>query len=184
MSNLKNSNKQKGNYAFIDAQNMYMQVQKAGWRVDLFKFRVYLKEKYNIQKAFWFTGFLEENQKFYNLLKKAGFECVFKEVSRGVNGKPKGNVDVDIPVSALDLIAEYHGAVIITSDGDFATLVKYLIGKDKFTAVLSPSRKDTSFLLRKACGSKHELQYMDVLKSKIGYINLNMSKQQKRPPRD
>ena len=38
------------NYAFIDSQNLNLGIQKLGWKLDYRKFRVYLKEKYNIQK--------------------------------------------------------------------------------------------------------------------------------------
>ncbi|OGE86094.1 MAG: hypothetical protein A3J48_01475 [Candidatus Doudnabacteria bacterium RIFCSPHIGHO2_02_FULL_46_11] len=44
----------------------------------------------------------------------------------------------------------YARAVIVTSDGDFACLVKYLRDQDKLSAVISPSRRNCSSLLRKA----------------------------------
>ena len=40
------------NYAFIDSQNLNLGIQKLGWKLDYKKFRVYPKEKYNIQKAY------------------------------------------------------------------------------------------------------------------------------------
>jgi len=45
------------NYAFIDSQNLNLGIQKLGWKLDYKKFRVYPKEKYNIQKAYMFIGF-------------------------------------------------------------------------------------------------------------------------------
>jgi len=33
------------NYAFIDGQNLYLAIQKSGWKLDFKRFRVYLKEK-------------------------------------------------------------------------------------------------------------------------------------------
>ena len=50
------------NYAFIDAQNLYLNVKTLGWKVDYIKFRRYLKEKYRIEKAYMFMGFLPGNQ--------------------------------------------------------------------------------------------------------------------------
>ena len=32
------------------------------WKVDLARFRVYLEKKYNVEKAFYFLGFLDESQ--------------------------------------------------------------------------------------------------------------------------
>ncbi len=40
------------NYAFIDGQNLYLAIKELGWKVDYKKFRVYLKEKYHVTKAY------------------------------------------------------------------------------------------------------------------------------------
>lgn len=57
------------NYAFIDAQNLYLEVQKIGWSIDLKKFKIYLKEKYKIEKIFYFIGYKKENEPLYKCLK-------------------------------------------------------------------------------------------------------------------
>jgi hypothetical protein len=43
------------NLAFIDGQNLYRGTTMTNpkWEVDLFKFRKYLTEKYDIQKAYY-----------------------------------------------------------------------------------------------------------------------------------
>lgn len=38
----------KNNYAFIDAQNLYLAIKELGWKIDYKKFRIYLKEKYKV----------------------------------------------------------------------------------------------------------------------------------------
>ena len=40
------------NFAFIDAQNLYMGTKSLGWSTDVFRFRVYLKEKYSVSEAY------------------------------------------------------------------------------------------------------------------------------------
>ena len=124
-------------------------------------------------------GFLPENQAFYELLQKAGFIVVFKEIALTGDGKPKGNVDVDLTLHAMMKRDEYDGAVIVTSDGDFGVLVKCLKDLGKLSAVLSPNREHTSFLLRKATGSEISVQYLDALRSRIG-----RQERKERPPRD
>ena len=42
--------KQKPNYAFIDSQNLNLGVLTLGWRVDFKRFRIYLRDKYNVEK--------------------------------------------------------------------------------------------------------------------------------------
>jgi uncharacterized LabA/DUF88 family protein len=154
------------NYAFIDAQNVYMGTRAAGWTIDVFKLRVYLSDKYRVQKAFWFVGYLPDMQRFYTLLQRAGFIVVFKEVAHDRDGAPKGNVDVDLTLHAVDLKDEYAGAVLLTSDGDFASLVRHLRERDKLKVVLSPHRAHTSRLLRRAAGTG-KLEYLEAVRSKI-----------------
>jgi len=171
--------KKENNYAFIDAQNLYLGTKDDGWAVDIFKLRVYLQEKYHTTKAFWFIGYMQENEKFYTLLKNAGFKIVFKEISQDGKGKPKGNVDVDLTLHTVDMLHAYDSAVLITSDGDFASLVTYLQEKNKFKVALSPNRKKTSFLLRKACGWKRSIQYLEDVRDE-----LKTQTKQKAPSRD
>ena len=39
-------------YAFIDAQNLYLGIKELGWKLNFKRFRVYLKEKYGVEKAY------------------------------------------------------------------------------------------------------------------------------------
>lgn len=43
------------NYAFIDSQNLNLGIQKQGWKLNYKKFRVYLHEKYGVEKAYMFN---------------------------------------------------------------------------------------------------------------------------------
>ena len=46
------------NFAFIDAQNLYLSIKELGWKLDYKRFYVYLHEKYGVEKAYMFIGFL------------------------------------------------------------------------------------------------------------------------------
>ena len=46
----------KGNYAFIDGTNLHLTMQNVGWLLDYKRFRIYLKDKYNVTKAYYFIG--------------------------------------------------------------------------------------------------------------------------------
>ena len=52
-------------FAFIDSQNLNLGIQKLGWKMDWRRFRVYLKDKYGISKAYLFIGFVPGNQMLY-----------------------------------------------------------------------------------------------------------------------
>jgi uncharacterized LabA/DUF88 family protein len=104
----------------------------------------------------------------YISLQKAGYILVFKEVLRPKEGhKAKGNVDAELVLQAMIEVQKYDRAIIMTSDGDFACLVRYLKEQGKLERVLSPNKKGCSILLRKAAGEK--MGYLDDVRDKIEY---------------
>ena len=139
-------------FAFIDSQNLNLGVRSSGWRLDHKKFRLYLKNKYGVDKAYLFIGYVEENQDLYENLQQAGYIVVLKETTEyQVDGKTtvKGNVDAELVLYAsAKMYHRYDKAIIVTGDGDFACLVEYLDEKGKMGKLLVPNRHFSS-LLRK-----------------------------------
>jgi hypothetical protein len=68
----------KKNYAFIDSQNLNLATKALGWKIDWRRFRVYLTNKYKIQRAYLFIGFLEEHADLYKSLQEKGYILIFK----------------------------------------------------------------------------------------------------------
>ena len=56
---------------------------------------------------------------------------------------------------------------IVSSDGDFYSLVKYLYEKRKLKVMLSPDKKHCSGLLKQS--GKEKMWYMNQLKDKLEY---------------
>ena len=157
------------NYAFIDSQNLNLGVQSLGWKLDFHKFRVYLKEKYNVEVAYLFIGYIPENQDLYGSLQKNGYILKFKPVLPNKDGNHKGNVDADLVLQAMiDCNNQnFDKAVIVTSDGDFYSLVKYFYENEKLEKVISPYLRTCSSLLKKT--AKEKLLFMDNLRAKLEY---------------
>ena len=86
------------NYAFIDSQNLNLSIQRLGWKLDFFRFRVYLREKYKVKIAYLFIGYLPENQDLYNSLQKYGYVLIFKPTLKYKDGRVKGNLWGVVPV--------------------------------------------------------------------------------------
>jgi hypothetical protein len=152
-------------HAFIDAQNIYKGVQSDGWSLDWRKFRVYLHDKYHVEKAFIFIGYMSQYQSLYSLLQECGYVLIFKPVIMRATGEVKGNVDAELIVECWRREGEYDKAVIVTGDGDFAPLVKILQEKGTFEHVIAPNRKYASSLLRKASGSN--ITFMKEIRGKV-----------------
>lgn len=138
-------------YAFIDSQNLHLGVKSQGWRLDFVKFRKYLTDKYKVERAFLFIGFIEDNQLLYANLQKAGFLCIFKPTLRTSEHKKikvKGNVDAELVLHTMIEYRHYDKAIIISGDGDFHCLAEYLEQKGKLGKIVVPNKNYSSLLRR------------------------------------
>ncbi len=165
------------NFAYIDANNLHKGIKNNNWDLDYYRFRIWLKEKYGVSKAYLFIGLLPSKKDLYTFLQEAGFILIYKEVVFDRNGKPKGNCDADLVLKSItdyyERGEEFDNSIIVSSDGDYACLIKFLKEKNKLKALLSPNiRKKCSFLLRK-------------LNIPIVYLNTqkNILKNKRRNPR-
>ena len=156
--------REENNYAFIDSQNLYRGVSKMGWTIDYRKFRLWLKNKFNITKAIMFFGYVKKNENLYKHLESCGFEIYFRDVEED-GGYMKGNVDIDIAMSVLDSVEIFNKAFLVTSDGDFYTLVKRLHKNDKLGGIISPHEDTCSRFLKLA--SEGKITYLEKVKHKL-----------------
>jgi len=160
-------------FAYIDGANLHKGVADLGWELDYKKFRVWLSEKYNVEIAYLFIGLIPAYKDLYKFLQESGFTLVFKEVIYDGTGKPKGNCDADLVLQATCDAYEqkFDKALIVTSDGDYAGLVKFLQKRQKIIVVLSPSdEKKCSILLKRTAVKiaylKDQKSIIELLKEK------------------
>jgi uncharacterized LabA/DUF88 family protein len=158
-------NKELNNLAFIDGQNLHLgtTLSDQPWKVNLFKFKIYLEKKYNVKEAYYFLGCIQEvNQEIYSEIQKAGFILVFKQHNSAMLGKKKGNVDTDIVFEIMKKLYrknDFEKIVLISGDGDYKLLVDFLIEENKFKKILFPNRKFASSLYKKL--SNNYFSYLD-----------------------
>lgn len=169
MDNLKQNN-----FAFIDGQNLYLGTKQDGWNVDLSKLKIYLKDKYKVSEAYYFLGYLqEENDELYKEIQKAGFIVVFKEHNQYVVTKKKGNVDTDIVFEIMKNLLDnknFNKVILVSGDGDYKKLVDYLIKKDRFKKILFPNKKFASSLYKSITIKYYDNLENPDIKRKIEYI--------------
>ena len=152
------------NIAFIDGQNLHLGTSEEGWNIDFKRFRIYLQEKYKVDEAYYFLGFLkEEFQDLYENLQKAGFILVFKEHKENYCGKKKGNVDTDIVFEVMKKVVDenFQKVLIISGDGDYKKMIDYLIRKEKFLKILFPNQQSASSLYKKIT-QKYQANLVDI----------------------
>ena len=160
---------EESNLAFIDGQNLHLGTKQNNWSVDLFKLRIYLKENYDVSEAYYFLGYLqEENEELYKEIQKAGFIVLFKEHNQYAMTKKKGNVDTDIVFEIMKNLLDnesFNKVVLVSGDGDYKKLVEYLILKDKFRKILFPNKKFASSLYKKLGSEFYD--YLENIKTYI-----------------
>ncbi|MFA6515083.1 MAG: NYN domain-containing protein [Candidatus Paceibacterota bacterium] len=161
------------NIAFIDGQNLHLgtTLSDNSWKVNLFKFKVYLEKKYRVKEAYYFLGYVQEvNQEIYSEIQKAGFILVFKQHNPAMLGKKKGNVDTDIVFEIMKKIYrknDFNKIVLVSGDGDYKLLVDFLIEENKLKKILFPNKKFASSLYKSLGGELFDYLDNKDIKNKI-----------------
>lgn len=89
--------KPKGNYAFIDSQNLNVGTQKFGWKLDWAKFWKHLQTEYNVTHAYLFIGYVPEFEAMYEQLHEQGYLIVLKPTFDMTRVRPPETPDVAEP---------------------------------------------------------------------------------------
>jgi uncharacterized LabA/DUF88 family protein len=160
-----NMNNRINNIAFIDGQNLYLGTKSDDWKIDLKRFRIYLKDKYNVTEVYYFLGYVNEDYNdLYTEIQRAGFILHFREHNTNMLGVKKGNVDTDIVFEVMKNHIEntdMHKIVLVSGDGDYKKMVDYLIKKDALEKILFPTRRYLSLY------KKLTVRYFDLLCSEF-----------------
>jgi len=138
-------------FAYIDAANLHKGIGEFGWKLDYVRFRIWLKEKYKVDKAYLFIGLIPKYKTLYTFLQEAGFTLIFKETTYDNDGKAKGNCDADL---VLRVVRDFYenknsGVILVTGDGDFASLAQFLLEKNKLKSILALNNRKCSILLKR-----------------------------------
>lgn len=149
------------NIAYIDGANLHKGVGSFGWKLDYRRFRVWLTDKYQVKTAYLFIGLIPKNKDLYAFLQKCGFTLIFKEVVYDGNGKAKGNCDADLVMQAMRDVfeSEFDQSILVTSDGDYAPLVSFLLERSHLLTIISPSNQKKCSILLKRTNAK--ITYLD-----------------------
>ncbi len=168
-------------FAFIDSQNLNVSTQKLGWKMDWHKFRQFLADKYGVEVAYMFIGYVPEFEDMYKQLHETGYKIVLKptfdmtraqpeigkeDKSEREDKKPiKGNIDADLVLWAMKEMPKYDKAILVSGDGDFYSLVEYLEGKGRLLKILTPSSHYSSLF------NKYDkyIERLDQLRNQLRY---------------
>jgi len=114
---------------FVDVQNMYHSAR------NLYGARVNFKELLRVvtagrelvrSVAYVIKSDTKEEKAFFDALEKAGFELKSKDLQIFPGGMKKGDWDVGLAVDAIGMSKQLDVVVVVSGDGDFEPLIKYL----------------------------------------------------------
>lgn len=165
--------KKENNIAFVDGQNLYLGTTKSDktWVVDLQRFRIYLNKKYDVEKAYYFLGCVnEEFQDLYDEIQEAGFILKFREHNTVMLGKKKGNIDSDIIFNIMKKLykkEDFNNVVLVSGDGDYKMLVDFLISEKRFKKILFPNKRFASSLYKQLGSELYDWLENNAIKHKI-----------------
>lgn len=130
-------------FAFVDASNIIYGAKAEGWFIDQKKLIIYLKEKFNVSKAFFYYGKDSKNknkENFLKRLKEFGYILRVKEIKK-YGRKSKANCDVDLTMDILLQINRYDRVIVLSGDGDFLPLYEYLKKSKKQIIIISSPKR-------------------------------------------
>ena len=113
----------------VDVQNMYYSAKSIhNKKTDFLEILKVAGAKRKLVRAIAYCITTKEGteEKFIESLRKANYEIKSKELQIFKDGAKKGDWDVGIAVDAIKLANNLDVIVIVSGDGDYIPLVKYL----------------------------------------------------------
>lgn len=117
----------------IDGSNAYASGMALGFQIDYIKFLQYFKQRYDINRALYFTALppkdvISNLRPMTTFLEHNGYTVVSKETKDYINHagekKRKGNMDCEIAVYATKYAEVVEQIILFSGDGDFRCVVE------------------------------------------------------------
>ena len=138
--------------------------------IDLRKLYLFLKNKLKKEYKNFNEGeilILDKNirkVKFYRKLESFGYNLQLKPVKiyRQINGKleKKANCDVDMTFDMMRLMEQYSGAIVLSGDGDFVIVLKYLTDKKREVVILARGERTAKEIRQLVGGNFRDFNYL------------------------
>lgn len=114
---------------FVDVQNLYHSAKHIYHdKVDFSKVLESCIDGRKLIRAIAYVieAHTPDQEDFFNLLKKFGYEVKSKELKTYVTGEKKGDWDMGLAIDAIKIANKVDTIVLVSGDGDFVYLVNHL----------------------------------------------------------
>jgi len=127
---------------FVDVANMYHSAKNLyGARVNFGHLLEAAVDGRKLIRACAYTirsqSQTHEEDKFFEVLEKQGFELKMKDLQVFAGGMKKGDWDIGMAMDIIRMMTKLDVVVLATGDGDFIPLVEYIKNHGIFVEVMS-----------------------------------------------
>lgn len=121
---------------FVDAANIEIAAKTKGWKFDYHKLeRELTKSAAEVLGLFYYTALEADYQPKAKGIEN--YQVISKPIARYRDGNAKGNLDLEIACDLITKSSEFGTAILVSGDGDFTCVVKYLQEQHKQVKVVA-----------------------------------------------
>jgi uncharacterized LabA/DUF88 family protein len=131
---------------FIDGANLYASAKSLGFDIDYKRLLKEFQAKGRLVRAFYYTALVDDQEyssirPLVDWLDYNGYSVVTKPTKEFVDStgrrKVKGNMDIELAVTAMEMATYIDNMVLFSGDGDFRSLVEAVQRKGVRVSVVS-----------------------------------------------
>ncbi len=132
---------------FIDGPNLYSTAKTLGFDIDYKQLLIEFQNRGALLRAFYYTTTFEDQQEFSSVrpiidwLDYNGYTVVTKATREFIDAsgrrKPKGNMNIELAVDAMQLAEHVDEMVLFSGDGNFRSLVEAMQRRGVHVTVVS-----------------------------------------------
>jgi uncharacterized LabA/DUF88 family protein len=131
---------------FIDGANLYASAKSLGFDIDYKRLLKEFQSRGRLIRAFYYTALVDDQEyssirPLVDWLDYNGYSVVTKPTKEFVDStgrrKVKGNMDIELAVTAMEMANYIDSMVLFSGDGDFRSLVEAVQRKGVRVSVVS-----------------------------------------------
>jgi len=162
---------------FIDGANLYASAKSLGFDIDYKRLLKEFQAKGRLIRAFYYTALVEDQEyssirPLVDWLDYNGYSVVTKPTKEFVDStgrrKVKGNMDIELAVTAMEMADRIDSMVLFSGDGDFRSLVEAVQRKGVRVSVVSTVATQPSMVADELRRQADEFIDLTALMPRIG----------------
>ncbi len=131
---------------FIDGANLYASAKSLGFDIDYKRLLKEFQAKGQLIRAYYYTALVDDQEyssirPLVDWLDYNGYSVVTKPTKEFVDStgrrKVKGNMDIELAVTAMEMASHMDHMVLFSGDGDFRSLVEAMQRRGVRVSVVS-----------------------------------------------